>query len=120
MKLFREWSAKWPADLKQTLRDKCQLIDADWSERFAGELGVDETPIATIGHADESVSSGDVADESSASASLSLSPPPDAVEVNVDDGPAEVLAIEETKSDENEQVSTGAAPECAAQEEHTD
>lgn len=38
VKLFREWSAKWPADLKQTLRDKCQQIDAEWSDRFAAHL----------------------------------------------------------------------------------
>lgn len=36
--MFREWSAKWPADLKQKLREKCQQIDAEWSDRFAGEL----------------------------------------------------------------------------------
>lgn len=42
VKLFREWSAKWPADLKHKLREKCQQIDAEWSDRFASELAAIE------------------------------------------------------------------------------
>lgn len=53
MKLFREWSAKWPADLKQMLRDKCQQIDVEWSDRFASELAGELAAVvnAANGHA---------------------------------------------------------------------
>lgn len=43
MKLFREWSAKWPADVTQMLRDKCLLVDGEWSARFAAQLAGDLT-----------------------------------------------------------------------------
>lgn len=63
MKLFREWSAKWPADLKQMLRDKCQQIDVEWSDRFASELAGELAQVvvnAANGHAGGAAAGGAV------------------------------------------------------------
>lgn len=38
VKLFREWSAKWPMDLKLKLKEKVLEIDPAYFERLNGEL----------------------------------------------------------------------------------
>lgn len=36
--MFREWSAKWPAEHRIKLQDKVQLIDRAYGDRVAREL----------------------------------------------------------------------------------
>lgn len=38
MKLFREWSSKWPADLKERLETKVLEIDPVFGEKLKSEI----------------------------------------------------------------------------------
>lgn len=51
MKLFREWSAKWPEDFKIELKEKVLEIDPTFEERLCAKLngvcnGIDENAAA--------------------------------------------------------------------------
>lgn len=38
MKLFREWSSKWPAELKERLETKVLEIDPEFGEKLKSEI----------------------------------------------------------------------------------
>lgn len=38
VKLFREWSAKWPEDLKIKLKEKILELDGEFGEKLSAEI----------------------------------------------------------------------------------